>query len=467
MNTRVSGSLDDGPVDNSGPHFVPSNSRFSVDSVVESIRNFTTLSEALRILGAGVLLASMSVFLLQGWSEGNDVNRYLLLLTQTGLLGAAGFAMSHLLKETKGARIFFGLALVSIPANFTILGALVYSVFQWDGGLTNYPGYAHWQIDNVASIGATLGGAMVVLVPMALFCFAIMARHSAKALSLHFLLLNSLLLLPIRGSVTAGTVALLGIFYAIAVARQLTQSDPALKTGEGKFALATLFIPLGIILFRSMYFYEIDSLMVAMVSLSLFLAARQASQFPGRNPRLAVLLETLSLPLAFIVAISVTDFADPALSRGMEAPVFSAIYATLGVDILRRTGSLLLAKLAAASVSLFVGLAFIFSVANNPDGMTALLSLVAGAMLLIWGLANRYGIATFSGISTLIAGTMFGLDEIVQLIMTSSWIDLAIIGASAIALGSVLDRHGAAIKLRLVHWFSNERREKDPMALEG
>ena len=76
---------------------------------------------------------------MQGWSEGNDIRRYLLLLAQTGLLGAAGFALSHLVRETNGARIFFGLALVSIPANFTILGALLYSVFQWDGGLTTDP----------------------------------------------------------------------------------------------------------------------------------------------------------------------------------------------------------------------------------------------------------------------------------------------------------------------------------------
>ena len=87
MNTRTSAFPDDTfePIDETP-------SRLSVDRVMHSIRNFATLSEALRILGAGVLLASMSVFLLQGWSEGNDIRRYLLLLAQTGLLGAAGFA---------------------------------------------------------------------------------------------------------------------------------------------------------------------------------------------------------------------------------------------------------------------------------------------------------------------------------------------------------------------------------------
>ena len=211
MNTRVS-AFDDDLIAGNGEEIVLSTSRLSIDGLMQSVRNVATLSEALRILGAGVILVSMSVFLLQGWNEGNDIRRYLLLLTQTGLLGAAGFAMSHLVKETKGARLFFGLALVSIPANFTILGALLYSVFQWDGGLTTYPGYADWRIEDVASIGVTMTAAMLVLVPVTLFCFAIMARHSAKRLSLHFLLLNALLLLPVRGSVAAARSLLPGLF---------------------------------------------------------------------------------------------------------------------------------------------------------------------------------------------------------------------------------------------------------------
>ena len=55
--------------------FEHSRSKFSVDGIMQSIRNFASLSEALRVMGAAVLLASMSVFLLQGWNEGNDISR--------------------------------------------------------------------------------------------------------------------------------------------------------------------------------------------------------------------------------------------------------------------------------------------------------------------------------------------------------------------------------------------------------
>ena len=466
MNTRVATFDDDLIVDN-GPAFERSGSTFSVERIMQSVRNFATLSEALRITGAAVILASMSVFLLQGWSEGNDISRYLLLLTQTGLLAAAGFAMSHGLKEAKGARIFFGLALVSIPANFTILGALLYSVFQWDGGLITYPGYATWQIENIASTGATLGGAMFVLLPVTLFCFTIMARHSAKSLSLHFLVLNALLLLPIRNSLAAGTVALLGVTYALYVVSNLAGKDRSLKTGEGKFALATLFIPIGIILFRSMYFYQVDSLMVAMVSLVFFLSARQVTLFPDRSARLAVFLEVLSLPFAMTVALSLTDAFAPALAKGLAAPLFAAVYTVLALDILRRTGSRHLGRVIGVSISASVALSFTLSVVNAPSAMTALFSMMAGVMLLLWGVSGRKPVAMFSGIVTMLAGVVFGFDEIVQLIVTSSWIDLAIFGASAIALGSLVDRHGVVIKLRLDKWFNAVSDQKEARALES
>ncbi len=466
MSTRVADGFGN-YVSDDGPAFIPSRSAFSVESVMQSVRNFATLSEVLRILGATVLLASMSVFLLQGWNEGNDISRYLLLLTQTGLLAAAGFAMSHGLKEAKGARIFFGLALVSIPANFTILGALLYSVFQWDGGLTTYPGYATWQIENMASTGATLGGALFVLLPVSLFCFAIMARRSAKSLSLHFLMLNALLLLPIRSSMAAGTIALLGVLYALFIVSKLTGKDRLLKTGEGKFALATLFIPIGIILFRSMYFYEIDSLMVAMVSLALFLSSRQVSLFPDRSARLAVFLEMLSLPFAMLAALSLTDALAPSLANGLAAPLFAAVYTVMALDVLRRTRSRQLRKFIGVSISLSVAVSFTLSVANAPSALTALLSLTAGAILVLWGASGRKPLAMFGGLLTSAAGVMFGFEEIVQLVVNSSWIDLAIFGASAIALGSVVDRHGVVIKLRLDKWFNAIGERKESSALEA
>jgi hypothetical protein len=66
----------------------------------------------------------------------------------------------------------------------------------------------------------------------------------------------------------------------------------------------------------------------------------------------------------------------------------------------------------------------------------------------------------------MVAGVSFGLDEIVHLIVTSGWIELAIFGATAIALASVLERHGVAIKLRLVKWFEGFGEQQRQIALD-
>ena len=67
---------------------------------------------------------------------------------------------------------------------------------------------------------------------------------------------------------------------------------------------------------------------------------------------------------------------------------------------------------------------------------------------------------------TVIAGVTFGFDAIWQLVLTSSWVELAIFGACAIMLGSVIDRHGVVIKLRLVKWFDAVGERRARVALE-
>lgn len=418
------------------------------------------------MLGAAVLVASMSVFLLKGWDSGNDVGQYLLLLAQTGLLAAAGFAMSHGLRETRGARVFFGVALISITANFVILGAMVFSVLHWDIGLTEYPSYALWQIDSLAGTSVTFAGALLVLVPVTLFCFAIFARQSAKMLSLHFLILNSLLLLPIRGSMAAGTIAMAGILYALFAIGKLTAKDRSLKTGEGKFAIATLFIPLGIILFRSMFFYKVDSLMIGMVAMSLFLVARQVSLFPDRSPRIAAMLETLSVPIAVVASLAFANALQPIVTSALVGPTFATLFTLLSMDVLRRTDSSVLGRIITLTVSVSVAIGFCFALLGYPSALTAILCVIAGAILLLMGASISSNVATIFGVLTVVAGVLFGFDEMWQLARNSNWIELAVFGAFTIVLGSVIERHGVVIKLRLVKWFDALDEQRARMTLQ-
>ena len=341
--------------------------RFDVDKLIDSIRNVATVSELLRFLGAAVIVASMSLFLLQGWGEGNDIRRYLMLLAQTGLLAGGGFAMSYVLKEAKGARIFFGLALVSVTANFTILGALIYSVFQLDHALTTYPGFATWQIADIAGTGLVTLGALVVLVPIALFCFMVMATQSAKDLTLAF-------------------------------------------------------VPL---------------------------ARRQGAGFPNRHKVLASLLDVASLPAALVLAIALAVSLQT-LGIPLLAPLTGLLYAAMAVDVLRRTQSNVVAGFTAFTAAFAIAIGFSVAVVVGPSLLVALVSLAAGIMLGLTGSWLHSRSAMIAGVLTMLAAVTFGFDAFVELVVASNWITLAVIGATAIALGSLLERHGVAIKLAVL-----------------
>lgn len=436
-----------------------------VQRIVESLKSVATVSEMLRILGAAVILASMSLFLMQGWSDGNDIRRYLLLLTQTGLLAAAGFALSHGLRETRGARVFFGLALISIPANFTILGALVYSVIQLDGALSTYPGFATWRIDDVAGIGVTMLGAFALLTPVAMFCYAIMARHSAKALTLAFLPLNMLLLVPVRESVVAGALALAGTACALWVAGRLSRQDAALATAEGRFALMTLFIPVGIVLFRSMYFYDVDSLMVAMLAGALFLALRPVAVSPERHRVLAAAADIASLPLALVAACAACGSLD-FLDGEVLAPLAALLYAAMATDVLRRTANRIVSAFTAFTISLFVAGGFVLSVVIDASVATALVAMLAGVLLGLGGSWLGSRSAMVAGVSTMLAAAALGFEPLAELVMASSWIALAGFGAAAIALGSVIERHGVRLKLFVVERAGALRQQREQTVLD-
>ena len=213
--------------------------------------------------------------------------------------------------------------------------------------------------------------------------------------------------------------------------------------------MLSLFVPLGIVLFRSMYFYDIDSLMVAMLSAAVFVGLRQAAVFPSRHKVLAALLDVAALPAALVTAIALAASLEN-LDIEVLAPLTGLVYAGLAGDILRRTGSRVVSGFAAFTASFAIAAGFTLAIVVEPSIWMALATLAAGVMLGLAGswLASRSAMA--AGVLTMLAAAVFGFDAFVDLVTASNWITLAVIGALAIALGSLLERHGVAIKLAVI-----------------
>jgi hypothetical protein len=229
-------------------------------SIINRLEGIMSLSQLLRFIGAAGILASMSLFMFKGWSDGNDISRYLKLLVQTGMITLAGLILSFVVKEVKGARVFFGLGLASVVANFTILGALTYSLLPLDSQSMDYPSMILWEVKNLRVFIPIFLGALSLLSVVAFFGFSVFARKFAKPITLGFLALSALLLVPFRAPLAAAILAAIALAGAWYLIQRIRNHDSFLETFEIKIAFSLLLLPGTIIAVRALSFYNLDNI---------------------------------------------------------------------------------------------------------------------------------------------------------------------------------------------------------------
>jgi hypothetical protein len=420
-------------------------------SLMQMIKQFATLSRILRIVGAFSVVASMSVFLLQGWDNGNDVHRYYLLLSQTILLALGGFGLAFLIKENKGARVFFGLSLVSITANLTTLGALIFSYVQWGGALSNYPDIALWTVTSGASIAIALVIATLVLIPITLFGFKVMARQSALSLTTAYLLSGSMLLIPVRDTLYVSIIAGASILLSLAFVTKLVQKDQLLRTAEGKFARILLFIAPVIMLLRSLWLYQADDLIYTIIAFIGFMTLRHCSLQLDIESKTRKLMEFVSIPIAFLVAASATELLDKLLHFEFALPVFALIFSAHMFDMAKRAHNFKHAALIIAA--LITSLSFMLHLAIYESLFNGVMCALVGLALIALGYISKSRTIVIFGFITTTVAVAYDLFHIYEMVNFLSWTGLAAAGTSAIIIGSIIERHGVAIKLRIDNAF--------------
>lgn len=428
------------------------NRRWSALTLMQSAFSYASLSNLLRLLGAGILVTSVSIFLLKGWASGNDIQRYLMLLAHTVLLGATGLGLGYWVKESKGARLFLALALISAVVNFAVLGGLIYSQTQWDNGLLLYPDFARWQAGTPAAAYATSAAALILLAPLAWIAFLTLARRSAPQLTLSFLSACSLLLIPVRQTEPVALVFMVSMVVLLFHVTRLNRVDATLSTAEGRFAQWIAFAPLGILAGRDIYLYSADVMMFTVIWASVFLALRQYTLNRGVSPKSAITVNRVSVVPAVATALGFTAIAADTnwLADALYIPVFAAASSALFLDTsmrsvsggsgYRRLACLTVAIAMLANLWLFQNLA------------TAVVCLVSGLAISVYGYSVQQRIVFGAGLITLIAGVVHQCHAAFFWFDWENWAVLALIGIIAIIAGSVLERHGTILRARLAHW---------------
>jgi hypothetical protein len=419
----------------------PANTTVEKEGILETISRFTDFAGLLRMLGAALMVAAMSAFLLQGWNGGNDTTRFYMLLSQSILLAGGGLSLSYLLKENKGARVFFGLSLLSITADMVTLGALIFSVAHWGSELGHYPGFASWKASSGASLAVAGLAGVLVLAPTAMFSFMVLARRSAMPLSTLFLFTNLLLLVPVRESWMVGALTMAGVLIPSLKLHGLLKVDSSLRTKEGYFAMAGLFAPVVIIIARSLWLYRMDALLEMMLAMTGFGMLRLYQSATGRDSRLLGLFSFCFAGLCAQGACTLLSLPDNAAFT-----VFGVIFAGLGLDITLRSSkhrdsyaNLTGCVLAATQVAGYM----------TASGIAASLGLIAGGVgVAVIGRSFENRLMALAGAAMTVLGIGDQFYKIIVLVDFSNWATLAAVGTTAIVGASVLERHGAVIKLK-------------------
>lgn len=424
----------------------------TVPDVLAPGKAFGPLPRILRAIGTGVLVTAVSIFLLQGWESGNDVHRYLLLLAHTGLLAAIGLASGRWLREPKGARLFLALGIASLPVNFAIMGAFLYSQVGLAPADIAYPGAVTWQVADLSTALLTIAGALVILIPVAWVGFLALARRSSLHLSLLYLGLNFALLVPLRDPTSVGW--LLAGLSLLTVTRltRANRDDLSLRTPSGLFARAIQFLPLALLLARSLWLHSADLFLLTVMAGTTYLLLRQvALQFPGKA-RTRRILEHLAVVPAIAVALGVAGLVADGLHTvsGLSIPVFSLAFAALLVEVSLRSTLDGAAYRRLAAVVASGGILFNLLVFGGI--LAAFLCLVMGLVVLIYGHAVQQRSIFILGGASLLVGLVHQVGYAVDYYALGGWASLAVLGISVILAASVVERHGPQLKSRFTDW---------------
>lgn len=421
-------------------------------ALLKRLENIMSLSQLLRFIGAIAMLASMSLFMFKGWSDGNDISRYLTLLAQTGLITSAGLILSFVVKEVKGARVFFGLGLASVVANFTILGALSYSIFPIDQQLMDYPSMMRWEVTSLSTFIPTLIGALLALSVIAFFGFSVFARKFAKPLTFGFLALSMLLLIPLRAPLAAATLAMIAFVGAYFLINKIRSNERFLATFETNVSLALLLLPGSIITVRALSFYTLDNVsLLAFLALA-FSILRMLLNSINPKPLFARFFNAGQMLLSVFIATLIGQLISEMLNlRNTSLPSIITTLTILGFaceQIMRTNDKQWATWLNSAVTILFVPMITLSALVGplffDFNVVECLLSMagVLGLNVVSKKVTKQSGFSMSFAIFGLLACSIITAFNIVELIQLSNWVIVGIVGGMFILGASLYERYG-------------------------
>jgi hypothetical protein len=422
------------------------------ENVAERRFSYEKLSSLLRLLGAAVLVASLSIFLFQGWLSSGDLYRFAVLIGFSVLLSGAGLASSHVIGDNVSARLFMAIALCAVVVDFAVAGGLVYSIWNVEAAGRHFPTFATWHLASGATTAAAVTAACIVLTPIVWMAMRALARQTATLLTRLFILACAELLVPVRDE---NIIALSGITLGailIAALAAAGRRELGFTTTEGRYARAVVLLPVLVMLGRQIYLYAAGPVVATTVSLILYMAIRQLVSEAKRESLFRSLLEHVAVVPAVTAGWGAAAMAASAWPThdGIVIPVFSFTFAGLLFDLSVRSSASGPTLRSLASQVIAWGMCI--NVFAYPSALAAIAGVCAGLGVTVHGYSIQRRSVLASGVATFVVALGYQIWLASHLFALNSWGVLAVLGISAILAAAVLDRHGLALRARLAGW---------------
>jgi len=412
------------------------------------------LSRVLRAVGAGVLLASASSFLLQNWATGGDLERYYTLLGHTAALAVLGFVWGLRANDAKGARTFLALAAGLVPANICILGGLVYSQFSWEGGATQVAHYASWVAPSGSAALLAVGVSLASLAGVAGLAFVSLARERARLLTALYVAVNSIMLVPSRDPSIVAVVAALQLVALGVFEGKVVRVTSSLRTLEGRFVRTMLFAPPVLVLLRSVLHYELSAAFIAVATGAVALGSF-ALALESRVPAVvASSLRGLSLAsLACSAASLAAAFVDTlGLPASIALPIAGTGFGAAATGLSLLAGDALWGGLYRRAAAAGVLGTFALDLWIYPGVVSSIACGAASIVVLSYGfLWERRGLFV-AGLAGAVLAVLTQLKAAIELYAWSHWGSLALLGVAVVLAATAVERHGEALGERVAFW---------------
>jgi len=414
-------------------------------------RHAGLMPRVLRAVGAAMLVIAASSFMFRDWGQHDDVTRYLMLLGQLGLLAAAGFYCGLKLEEKRGARTFLSLVVAVVPVHFAVLGGVLYSQFALDAPSSHLAAHAVWQAsDGVTAIALALG-AQLLIVPATFVSMMTLARRHARGLTLAFIGVCAVLLVPVRETATVTVLVACLTPLVLVLQLRVFSGTATLSTPQGRFARAMLSVPLLIIISRTLLYYPITAGFLGVTLFSLGLASFVHDVRADRQPGLIRFAVPQFLAMGAMM-LGHAIVAGELILRGVEfggfaAPLLVLPWAAIifvGASFTRR-GTLGYRRLAA--VILTVGMCSNLLAYN--ELASGLLGLATGVALGLYGARIEQKAIVALGVLTALAGVVSVGLLTIRIEALTHWGSLTAVGIAMIFGAAALDRNRQRLLRRL------------------